>query len=67
MVNNGMLGGIAGTIKDKVTSDGTRSKISNAIVGTTEDALASNVAEWVSNSSYSCMFGNGDCDVVLDG
>ena len=59
-----MLGGIARTIEDKVTSDGTRRKISNAIVNTTEDVLASNVAEGVSNSGYGCMFGNGDCDVV---
>ena len=40
-----MLGGIVGTIKDKVTSDGNRSTISNAIIGTSEDVLASNVAE----------------------
>ena len=37
--------GIARIIKDKVTSDGTRSIISNAIIGTSEDVLASNVAE----------------------
>ena len=56
--------GIAGTIEDKVTSDGTCRKISNTIVGTSEDVLASNVAEGVSNSGYGCMFGHGDYDVV---
>ena len=59
-----MLGGIVGTIKDKVTSDGTRSKISNAIDGTSEDVLVSNLAVRVRNSGYGCMFGNEVCDVV---
>ena len=40
-----MPGGIARIIKDKVTSDGNRSTISNAIIGTSEDVLASNVTE----------------------
>ena len=40
-----MLRGIAGTIEDKVTSDGTCKIISNAIVSTSEDVLASNVTE----------------------
>ena len=38
-------GGIAGIIKDKVTSDRTHSKTGNAIVGTSEDVLASYVVE----------------------
>ena len=67
MANNGIPGGIAGIIKDKVTSDGTRRIINNAIVGTTEDVLASNLAEGVSNSGYGCMFGNEVCDVVWGG
>ena len=59
-----MPGGIAGIIKDKVASDGTRSKIGNAIVGTSEDVLASYVVEGVSNSGYGYMFGNEVCDIV---
>ena len=59
-----MPGGIAEIIKDKVTSDGTRSKISNTIVDTTEDVLASNLAVRMSNSGYGCMFSNEVCDFV---
>jgi len=40
-----MPGGIAGIIKDKVTSDGTRSRIDNAMVGTSKDVLIGYVAE----------------------
>ena len=39
-------------------------KIGNAIVGTSEDVLASYVVKWISNSGYGCMFGNDVCDVV---
>ena len=59
-----MPGGIARIIKDKVTSDGNPSTISNAIIGTSEDVLASQVVEWVSNSGYGYMFGNEVCDVI---
>ena len=56
--------GIVVIIKDKVTSDGTRSKIGNAIVGTSKDVLASYVVEGVNNSGYGYMFSNEVCDVV---
>ena len=59
-----MPGGIAGIIKEMVISDGTRSKIGNAIVGTSEDVLASYVVEGVSNSGYGYMFGNDVCVIV---
>ena len=59
-----MPGGIAGIIKEKVISDGTCSKIGNAIVGTSEDVLASYVVEQVSNSGYGYMFGNELCDDI---
>ena len=59
-----MPGGIDGIIKEKVISDGTRSKIGNAIVGTSKDVLPSYVVERVSNSGYGDMFGNEVCDVI---
>ena len=55
--------GITGIIKDKVTSDGTHSKIGNTI-GTSEDVLASYVVVGVSNSGYGYMVGNEVSNVV---